>query len=48
MVIGTRMAAAPKQMSGIAVTMPVEASSSAWPDPSVPNDDEPVITSQPR
>lgn len=32
---GTRIAAAPKQTRGSAVTMPVEASSTACPGPSV-------------
>ncbi|GGW91550.1 hypothetical protein GCM10010383_21650 [Streptomyces lomondensis] len=33
---GTRMAAAPKQTRGSAVTMPAEASRAACPTPSVP------------
>ncbi len=45
---GTRIAAAPKQTSGTAVTRPVEASSSACPKPSVPNVDPPREPSHSR
>ena len=44
---GTRVAAAPKRISGIAVTMPVVVNSSAWPVPCVPKLDAPVATRKP-
>ncbi len=45
---GTRIAAAPKQTSGAAVTTPVAASSAAWPTPSVPNVASPCAPSHTR
>ena len=45
--IGTRVAAAPKQISGMAVTMPAMISSSAWPAPCEAKLEWPVATSQP-
>ena len=43
---GTRIAAAPKNISGMAVTMPVVVNSSACPAPWLPKLDAPVATSQ--
>ncbi len=45
---GTRMAAAPKQTRGSAVTMPAEASSAACPVPSVVKVEPPCAVSQTR
>ena len=45
--IGTRVAAAPKQISGTAVTMPVVTKSSAWPTPCAPKLEAPVAASHP-
>ena len=45
--IDTRIAAPPKQISGIAVTMPVVVNSSACPVPCEPKLDWPVATSHP-
>ncbi len=45
---GMRMAAAPKQTSGSAVTMPAEASSAACPAPSAAKVDSPRAPSQTR
>ena len=41
---GTRIAAAPNRISGIAVTMPVVVNSSAWPVPWLAKFDAPVAT----
>ncbi len=45
---GTRMAAAPKQTSGSAVTMPVAARSAACPGPSVVRVESPCVVSHSR
>ncbi len=45
---GTRIAAAPKQTRGSAVTMPAEASSAACPAPSPANVESPRAESQAR
>ena len=45
-VSGIRTAAAPKRISGIAVTMPPLISSSAWSIPSVANVPLPLVASQ--
>ncbi len=45
---GTRIAAAPKQTRGTAVTMPIDASSAACPVPSLANVDPPCALSHAR
>ncbi len=45
---GTRIAAAPKQTRGSAVTMPVAASRAAWPGPSVEKEESPCAVSHSR
>ncbi|GAB2721830.1 hypothetical protein GCM10027072_13810 [Streptomyces bullii] len=45
---GTRIAAAPKQTSGSAVTMPAAASSAACPGPSLAKVDPPRALSHSR